>query len=89
MVLVNNSKRVARGSIYSGFPHTNENRIAGFGDVGEGGSVSREVNPGDYYVVLATTNIGPLPPGLIIATSGGVPSEGAITLTENDRISIR
>jgi hypothetical protein len=89
MEFINNSKHYVRTYAYSGFPHTEANRVAAFGDLGPGGQASRQVDPGDYYVVISTTNIGPIPPGLTIAASGGVPSESTVTLTESDRFSIR
>ena len=89
MKIVNDSTRVVRAYAYSGFPHTQENLAAAFGDLAQGASVTRDLNPGDYYAVITTTNIGPIRPGLVIAASGGVPSENVVTLTETDRISIR
>ena len=89
MEISNDSKHFIRAYAYSGLPHTEANRVAAFGDLGPGGKASKQVGPGDYYVVLTTTNIGPLQPGLTIAASGGVPAESSVTLTETDRISIR
>ena len=90
MKFINNSKHFVRGLIYGGFPRTQGNRAGSFGDVAPGGdSESPQLNPGDYYVVLETTNIGPITPGLVIAASGGVPSEGTVILTDSDRIGIQ
>ena len=88
MKIYNHSKHYVRIAVYSGFPRTQENRVEGLGDYAPDSEASCELPPGDYYVCLYTTNIGPVEPGLIIATSGGVPSEGVVTLTASDRISI-
>jgi hypothetical protein len=88
MKFYNNSKHYVRIAVYSGFPRAETNRVKSLGDYGPGGEASCDLDPGDYYACFYTTNIGPIEPGLIIATSGGVPSEGAVTLTATDRISI-
>jgi hypothetical protein len=89
MKIVNNSKHYVRGHVNSGLPSEEGNRVAVTGDLGPGGdSWSHDVPPGDYYVTIATTNIGPLPPGITIAKSGGVPSGGTVTLTATDRIAV-
>lgn len=88
MKFYNHSKHYVRIAVYSGFPRTEENRVKALGDYAPDSEASCDLSPGDYYVCFYTTNIGPIQPGLIIATSGGAPSEGVVTLTASDRISI-
>ncbi|HEX6912745.1 MAG TPA: hypothetical protein VF142_20225 [Longimicrobium sp.] len=88
MEIRNLSSRVIRFYVYSGFPHTEDNRV-GSSDLAQGGSLSENVPSGtSYYVVFMTTNIGTIRPGLTIAASGGVPASGTVTLDKLDRISI-
>lgn len=84
----NDSKHYVRAYIYSGFPWSEKNRAGSFIDYGPGTKASCQLEPGDYYISISTTNIGTLPPGLTIAASGGISSDGTVTLTESDRIAI-
>ena len=88
MKFYNQSEHYVRVKIFNGFPHTEKNLVASLNDYGPNSEASHDLDPGDYYVYISTTNIGPNPPGITIAGSGGVPSTGVVTLTGTDRIAI-
>jgi len=88
MKFINNSKYFVRVVIHDAFPPTEDNTVGKLTDYGPGTDPTIELKPGDYHVRIFTTNIGTVPPGILIAATGGVPSEGSVTLTENDRISV-
>lgn len=88
MKFINNSKHIVRVNIYSGFPPAEHNRAGELYDYTPGSEGAVSLQPGDYYVYIHTTNIGKIAPGIVIAGTGGVPSEGTVTITENDRISV-
>lgn len=88
MKFVNNSKHYVRAYVYSGFPVNEKNLVTTFVDYPPEHTGSHDLDPGDYYIHITTTNIGPNLPGLVIAASGGVSSGGTVTLISSDRISV-
>ncbi len=87
MKIVNDAGLFLNINTYAGFPPTLENRVKHL-ELGPGTSDSYSLDPGDYYVYMSTYNVGPFPPGIVVAGSGGVPSEATVTLTKNERIAI-
>ena len=87
MKIVNDAGLELVVNTYAGFPPVPGNRVKHL-QLRPHSSDSYTLDPGDYYVYLSTNNIGPFPPGILVAGSGGVPSDATVTLTKQERISI-
>ena len=88
MEFVNNSQHIIRGGVHSALPLNPGNTVARIGDTGTNEKKSVDLEPGEYYLAISTSNIGPLPAGTLVAQTGGVTEASTVTLTDDDRITV-
>jgi hypothetical protein len=83
---VNNSKHAGGvlGGVHSALPCDPTTRVANINQQQQ----SINLNAGLYYVYVATTNVGTLPPGTLVAQTGGVTNASTVTLDQDDRIVV-
>jgi len=94
MRIISNSKNVAvSAAVYKALPYGEATMVDSWSKHHAGGQGmpkdgwSPSVPTGDNYYVYFNGTFGPTT-GKLIAATGGVSSDGTVTLTENDRIVV-